>query len=124
MFSFISTLHAAEATAQQPSALSGFIPIFLIFGIFYFLLIRPQQKRIKEHNDMVKAIKKGDIAITSGGVMGKVIKVADDVVNLEIAKGVNIQVVRSTISNISDKKFEPLSDSSNKETKTKKNSKK
>ena len=83
---------------------SQFIPLILIFGIMYFLLIRPQQKKLKQHQAMVAALRRGDQIITQGGVMGKVTKVKDDgEVEVEIAKGVNVRVVRSTIATVVNK---------------------
>ena len=80
------------------------IPLILIFGIMYFLLIRPQQKKLKQHQAMVAALRRGDQIITQGGVMGKVTKVKDDgEVEVEIAKGVNVRVVRSTIATVVNK---------------------
>ena len=80
-------------------------PLILIFGIMYFLLIRPQQKKLKQHQAMVTALRRGDQIITQGGVMGKVTKVKDDSneVEVEIAAGVNIRVVRSTIATVVNK---------------------
>ena len=81
------------------------VPLILIFGIVYFLLIRPQQKKLKEHQMMVAALRRGDQIITQGGVMGKVTKVKDDSneVEVEIAAGVNVRVIRSTIATVVNK---------------------
>jgi len=81
------------------------IPLLLIFGIMYFLLIRPQQKKLKEHQEMVAALRRGDQIITQGGVMGKVTKVKDDSneIEVQIAEGVNVRVVRSTIATVVNK---------------------
>ncbi len=81
------------------------IPLLLIFGIMYFLLIRPQQKKLKEHQAMVAALRRGDRVITQGGVVGKVTKVKDDdnEIEVEIASGVNVRVVRSTIATVLNK---------------------
>ena len=80
------------------------IPLILIFGIMYFLLIRPQQKKLKEHQAMVAALRRGDQVITQGGLIGKVTKVKDDnEVEVEIASGVNVRVVRSTIATVTSK---------------------
>lgn len=81
------------------------VPLLLIFGIMYFLLIRPQQKKLKEHQQMVAALRRGDQVITQGGIMGKVTKVKDDSneVEVQIAEGVNIRVVRSTIATVVSK---------------------
>ena len=80
------------------SGFAQFIPLILIFVIFYFFLIRPQQKRVKDHKEMVKNLKRGDEVITSGGIIGKVDRVfEDDRIELNIAEGVNVQVIRNTI---------------------------
>lgn len=81
------------------------VPLILIFGIMYFLLIRPQQKKLKEHQMMVNALRRGDQIITQGGIMGKVTKVKDDSneVEVEIAAGVNVRVIRSTIATVVNK---------------------
>ncbi|MBH90583.1 MAG: preprotein translocase subunit YajC [Candidatus Marinimicrobia bacterium] len=80
------------------SNFAQFIPLILIFVIFYFFLIRPQQKRVKEHKDMVKNLKRGDEVITSGGIIGIVDRVfEDDRIELNISEGVKVQVIRNTI---------------------------
>ncbi len=81
------------------------VPLILIFGIMYFLLIRPQQKKLKEHQAMVAALRRGDQVITQGGLLGKVTKVKDDAgeIEVEIASGVNVKVVRSTIAQVVNK---------------------
>ncbi len=81
------------------------IPLLLIFGIMYFLLIRPQQKKLKEHQAMVAALRRGDRVITQGGIVGKVTKVKDDdnEIEVEIASGVSVRVVRSTIATVLNK---------------------
>ena len=84
--------------------LGQFIPLILIFVIFYFLLIRPQQKRIKEHKAMVEALTRGDNVITSGGIVGKIIRVIDnEKAEVEIADNVNVQVIKSTITQVLSK---------------------
>ena len=81
--------------------IAQFIPLILIFVIFYFFLIRPQQKKIKEHKLMVSALKRGDDVITSGGIVGKVDKVyEDDKIDLVISENVTIKVIRSTIQSL------------------------
>ena len=75
------------------------MPLFLIFAIFYFLLIRPQQRRAKEHREMVAAVQRGDKIVSSGGVRGKVVKVIGDTdVEVEISSGVNVVMIKSTIA--------------------------
>ena len=84
--------------------LGQFIPLILIFAIMWFLLIRPQQKKIKEHKAMVDAVRKGDQVITQGGIIGKITKVKDaDEVEIEIASGVKVRLVRSTIAQVLSK---------------------
>ena len=90
----------AQAAAQQPSMLASFIPLILIFLIFYFLLIRPQQKKQKEHKVLLDSIQRGDEILSSGGILGKVIKVDNDKLTVEIAKGVNVTVIRSTVADV------------------------
>ena len=86
------------------SGFAQFIPLILIFVIFYFFLIRPQQKRIKEHKVMVAALKRGDEVVTSGGIVGKVEKIlCNDKVDLIIADNVTVQVVQSTIQSLLNK---------------------
>tara|TARA_R110002073_G_scaffold192582_1_gene351421 strand:- start:56 stop:334 length:279 start_codon:yes stop_codon:yes gene_type:complete len=81
-----------------------FIPLILIFAIMYFLLIRPQQKKVKEHQAMVSALRRGDQVVTQGGVIGKVVKVKEDgEVEVEIADGVKVRVVQSTIATVMSK---------------------
>ena len=86
------------------SGFAQFIPLILIFVIFYFFLIRPQQKKIKEHKLMVSALKRGDEVITSGGIVGKVERVHDDdKVDVLISENVNVQIVKSTIASLVNK---------------------
>jgi len=90
--------------------IESLIPLLLIFAIMYFLLIRPQQKKLKEHQEMVAALRRGDQVVTQGGVVGKVTKVKDDSneIEVEIAKGVTVRVIRSTITSVMNK-TEPAS---------------
>ena len=86
------------------AGIEQFIPLILIFAIMYFLLIRPQQKKVKEHQAMVAALRRGDQVVTQGGVIGKVVKVKDDgEVEVEIADGVKVRVVQSTIATVVSK---------------------
>ena len=86
------------------SGFAQFIPLILIFVIFYFFLIRPQQKKAKEHKQMVAALKRGDEVITSGGIVGKVERVlGDDKVDILISENVTVQVVQSTIQGLLSK---------------------
>ncbi|NRB18139.1 MAG: preprotein translocase subunit YajC [Rhodobacteraceae bacterium] len=85
-------------------ALGQFLPLILIFGIMYMLLIRPQQKKMKDHKAMVEALRRGDQVITQGGLVGKVSKVKDDgEVEVEIAEGVKVRVIKATIAQVLNK---------------------
>ena len=82
---------------MESSGIGQFIPLILIFVIFYFFLIRPQQKKVKEHKAMVESLKKGDKVVTSGGITGTISRVIDnDKVEIEIADNVTVEVVRGT----------------------------
>ena len=86
------------------SGFAQFVPLILIFVIFYFFLIRPQQKKVKEHKLMVSALKRGDAVVTSGGIVGKIERVlGDDKVDILISENVTVQVVQSTIQSILSK---------------------
>ena len=92
-------------------AFGQLVPLILIFAIMYFLLIRPQQKKAKEHRAMVKALRRGDQVVTQGGVIGKVAKLKDEnELEVEIADGVKVRVVQSTIVQVLNK-TEPAKDS-------------
>ncbi|HRE61646.1 MAG TPA: preprotein translocase subunit YajC [Micropepsaceae bacterium] len=93
---------AQAAPMDGPGILVQLAPFLLIFVIMYFLLIRPQQKRMKAHKEMISAVRKGDVVVTSGGIIGKVVKVQDDAdeATVEIAKGVEIKVVKSTLADV------------------------
>jgi len=83
------------------SGFAQFVPLILIFVIFYFFLIRPQQKKIKEHKSMVSQLKRGDEIITSGGIIGKIEKVSDnDKIELSIADNVTVTIIRSTVQSL------------------------
>ena len=101
----VTPAYAQAAGAAGPSLLAQ-LPFFIaIFAIFYFLLIRPQQKKLKEHQAMVEALRRGDSVITQGGIKGKVTKVkdGDNEIEVEIAAGVTVRVVRSTIATVVNK---------------------
>ncbi|MBL4767122.1 MAG: preprotein translocase subunit YajC [Rhodobacteraceae bacterium] len=85
-------------------AFGQFLPLILIFGIMYFLLIRPQQQKVKKHRAMVEAVKRGDRIVTQGGLLGKVTKVKDDYeVEVELAEGIKVRLVKATIANVTDR---------------------
>lgn len=101
MFSTPVFAQDAAMAAGQPSLLESMIPMLLILVILWFFMIRPQSKRMKEHREMVSAVKRGDTVVTSGGIIGKVTKVRDNnEVDVEIAEGVKVKVVASTISDV------------------------
>ncbi|MEY4982270.1 MAG: preprotein translocase subunit YajC [Pseudomonadota bacterium] len=94
----------AAGGASAGSAFASFVPLILIFAIMYFLLIRPQQKKMKEHKAMVEALRRGDQVMTAGGIVGKVTKVQEDgLIEVEIADNVKVKVVRHTITQVMNK---------------------
>ena len=94
---------AAPAAAQQPSLLESFLPLILIFAVFYFLMIRPQSKRAKEHKKMLDALAKGDEVVTSGGLLGKVTDLGENFVEVELADNVRVKVQRPAITAVMPK---------------------
>lgn len=96
----------SPAYAQAAGAPGGFdimtlLPLVLIFVVFYFLLIRPQQKKVKEHREMLDKLRRGDRVVTNGGIIGKIMKVVNEnELDLEIAEGVRIKVMRGMISSL------------------------
>ncbi len=97
----ISPAYAQGAPAGGGDALLTFLPLILIFVVFYFLLIRPQQKRQKEHKAMVAALKRGDRVVTAGGLYGTVSKIIDDAeMEVEIAEGVKVRMLRGTVQDV------------------------
>jgi len=106
----------SPAYAQSPfgggstEMITSLLPFILIFVIMYFLILRPQQKRVKQHAEMVKNVRKGDTVITSGGLVGRVTKVVDDdQVEIEVADGVRVRQMRSMVSDVRAK-GEPVKD--------------
>ena len=99
---FVTPAYAQDAGAA--GGLISIIPFILIFVIMYFLLIRPQQKKMKEHQAMVSALRRGDQVVTQGGIIGKVVKVKEDgEAEVEIAEGVKVRVLKSTIATVISK---------------------
>ena len=90
--------------------LIGILPWVLIFAIFYLLMIRPQQQRVKQHQAEIAAVKKGDEVITGGGIRGRVTKVNDEEAEVEIAQGVRIRVIKSTITQVLTANSKPAND--------------
>ena len=87
---------------MEGSGIGQFIPLILIFVIFYFFLIRPQQKKVKEHKNMVQNLKRGDSIVTAGGMVGKIVKATEnsEEITVEISKGVNVNIIRSMVSDV------------------------
>jgi preprotein translocase subunit YajC len=102
------------AAASQPSGTASFFvqmfPLVAIFVIFYLLLIRPQQRRMKQHQAAVAGIKKGDEVVTGGGMLGRVTKVSETEAEVEIAQGIRVRVVKSTLSQVLTKPAKPAND--------------
>jgi preprotein translocase subunit YajC len=96
--------HNMTETLMDPNGIAQFLPLILIFAIMYFLLIRPQQKKMKEHQNMVEALRRGDQVVTQGGLIGKVVKVKDEKeLEVEIAEGVKVRVIKSTVAQVISK---------------------
>jgi len=93
----IPSAYAQAAGGAQPNAFVQLLPLVLIFVVFYFLLIRPQAKRAKEHKAMVSALAVGDEVVTSGGILGRVSEVSDQFLTVEVAEGVRVKVQRHTV---------------------------
>ncbi|WP_264685233.1 preprotein translocase subunit YajC [Wolbachia endosymbiont (group B) of Parapoynx stratiotata] len=123
---FISEVFAADATNNVSVSVANFIPLILIFVVFYFLIIRPNHKKLKEHRRMIDQIKRGDTVITSSGIIGEVNKV--DEVNaqliLEIAPKIEIKILKSAISEILNKEIQKPVAKSIEKSKVEKNGKK
>ena len=97
----ISTAAAqAQGATGQPNAIMSFLPLILIFVVFYFLLIRPQTKRAKEHKAMISALEVGAEVVTNGGILGKVTEIGDQILTIEIAPGVQVKAQRHTVSQV------------------------
>ena len=100
---FATPAYAQAAGGTAGAGIISFLPLVLIFAIMYFLMIRPQQKKLKEHRALVDALRRGDQIVTSGGIIGKVSKVSDGEVEVEIATGVKVRVVKHTITQVLSK---------------------
>ncbi|RMD90313.1 MAG: preprotein translocase subunit YajC [Alphaproteobacteria bacterium] len=99
----------AQSAGGAGAGIASFLPLILIFAIMYFLMIRPQQKKVKEHRAMVEALRRGDQVVTQGGLIGKVTKVKDNEAEIEIAPDVRVRVVKHTIQQVLSK-TEPAGD--------------
>ena len=105
-----TTLAAAAAPGGGGAFFMQIAPLLFVFVIFYVLMIRPQQKRVKDHQAAIAAIKKGDEVITGGGIRGRVTKVSDDEAEVEIAQGVKVRVVKGTLSQVLTASTKPAND--------------
>ena len=101
---------AAAAPTTMAFFISNIAPLIMIFVVFYFLLIRPQQKRAKEHAAEINAVQKNDEVVTGGGLMGRVTKVTDEYVEVEIAKGVSVKAIKSTLTHVQSRIKKPAND--------------
>jgi len=99
-FAMGSPVGGASAGGGMMAQFQGMIPLVFMFAIFYFLLIRPQQKKAKEHRALLEALKKGDLVVTAGGLHGKVSALDDQVVTLEIAPGVNVKINKGFVASV------------------------
>ncbi|HUT41983.1 MAG TPA: preprotein translocase subunit YajC [Gammaproteobacteria bacterium] len=100
---FFITDALAAAPQGQGDALMSFLPLIFIFVVFYFLLIRPQTKKAKEHKTMVQALAKGDEVVTNGGLLGRISKVGDNFIELDVTEGVTVKVQRHAVANLMPK---------------------
>ena len=98
---FIASAHAQDAA--QPGGLMSFLPLIIIFVIFYFLLIRPQTKRAKEHKKMVEGLAKGDEVVTNGGLLGRITDVGENFVQVKVAENVEVKVQKQAVANLMPK---------------------
>ncbi len=109
-----SMIFAAATPAAGTSSGAAFfvqiVPLLLIFVVFYFLLIRPQQKRAREHAAKIDAVARNDEVVTGGGLIGKVTKVADDHVEVEIAPNVRVKAIKSTLADVKSRNSKPAND--------------
>jgi len=120
-----STAHAADNNQNvQANPIAGIFPIIIIFAIFYFLVIMPQQKKLKKHKELINNLKKGDVVLTNGGIYGKINKVTENNFELIIAEGTIIQIAKEAVANVLDVKFSPIASDEKKDNKTSKSRKK
>jgi len=121
----VSTAHAADNNQNvQANPIAGIFPIIIIFAIFYFLVIMPQQKKLKKHKELINNLKKGDVVLTNGGIYGKINKVTENNFELIIAEGTIIQIAKEAVANVLDVKFSPIASDEKKDNKTSKARKK
>jgi preprotein translocase subunit YajC len=109
-------LAAGTGAGSTTAGLIAFVPYVAIFAIFYFLMIRPQQQRAKAHRAMVDAVKKGDEVVTGGGIIGKVARVMDGEIEIEVATGVKLRVLKGTLSDVRNRTLPAAANDSAKNT--------
>jgi preprotein translocase subunit YajC len=102
----MTPLYAAEATAQQPGILASLMPLLIMFAIFYFLVILPQKKQAKQHNEMVEGLQKGEKIVTAGGIIAEVIKNEADFIRAKINKDVEVKITKDAIARKLDEQKE------------------
>jgi preprotein translocase subunit YajC len=110
MLVFSAAASGANGVSGTQVFMQNVFPLLLIFVVFYFLLIRPQQKRAKEHEAKLQAVQKNDEVVTGGGLMGKVTKVADDHVEVEIAPNVRVKALKSMLADVKSRNTKPAND--------------
>ena len=103
MFDLAYAMGTGGGGGQSSGGLGAFLPLIIIFAIFYFLLIRPQQKKAKQHKQLLSELKKGDRVVSSGGLHGFITGLSDDVVTMEISPKVRVKVSRASIAGVSRK---------------------
>lgn len=106
MLDFLVSTAEAQDTAASPNGLASFLPFVLIFAIFYFLMIRPQKKRLQEENSMLAELGKGDEIYTKSGILGTIVGMTDKVVTLDVGEGIKFKVLRSQVGGLAKKIFE------------------
>lgn len=106
----LTAVQAAPAPSGGIGQFLWFVPYLLILGIFWMLILRPQQRRARDHQAAIGAVKKGDDVITGGGIRGRVTKIMDDDAEVEIASGVKVRVIKSTLSAVLDRTSKPAND--------------
>ena len=102
---FIASAEAQTAPAAGPNGIASFLPFIVIFGIFYFLMIRPQKRKLEEEQAMISALGKGDEIFTKSGILGTIVGITDKVVTLEVTDGVKFKVLRSQVGGLASKIF-------------------
>ncbi|MCY4644826.1 MAG: preprotein translocase subunit YajC [Bacteriovoracales bacterium] len=108
----VSMAYAQQQTQQaqeapQPNPMMSFVPFILVFAVFYFLMIRPQKKRMAQEKTFLESLKRGDEVYTKSGIIGTIVGLTDKVVDLEITKGVKIKILRTQVADMAEKLFPP-----------------